>query len=310
MSEFLLQETPITDRVAIYSHGSSEMLNAFSNVCDWFESIGFKYARTRYGDYRRILEDHQRFQRGRDFAEVKAEFDDAFLEVTMITRIHGDIASMPPEQFYNQLKKVTTGRAKRFDGKPDESRNFLFELSTAARFIRAGFQVDISGICDIVVDIGSSKTLFVECKRLSSFNRIEKALKEARKQIHTRISQKIDKRHLYGLIATNIDELHNYRPDKVFRNVPAITSFHIGENRKVILDHKDSFFSARHPKVIGVLVESNRSEYVDEADDEKSFAASRHSTMLHYMRSDSETYKLFTGILPKLGNQDYIKSSV
>ncbi len=77
----------------------------------------------------------------------------------------------------------------------------------AARFLKAGYEVDLRTITDIEVQIGDRK-LYVECKRIKSVKQLGKRISKANNQIRTRINKEISNKNR-GMIALNLTDLLN-----------------------------------------------------------------------------------------------------
>jgi len=176
-----------------YYRDLRDFLCLYRETCEWFSSIGFEWADTRYG----IYENH--FAKFEELAELKGAssvdieikhaFDNAYLEANEIVRVYSDLRQFEHTQFYEQLRKALSGQEYRGRVDNDQARDFLFELSTATRFLRAGCEVELSEVCDIVAEIPEG-TIFIECKRMKSVNKIAKNIKKASEQIKKRIGKK------------------------------------------------------------------------------------------------------------------------
>ena len=102
-------------------------------------------------------------------------------EAIQIADIHSILKVHHSDQFRKTLKQAIYGISFRDkDPGKDGSRNFAFELSVAANYALSGLDVDLSTTTDVVV---VSPSILVECKRVSSFNKIRARIDEAIDQI-------------------------------------------------------------------------------------------------------------------------------
>ncbi|MEJ2715183.1 MAG: hypothetical protein P8014_18760 [Acidihalobacter sp.] len=110
------------------------------------------------------------------FLQTVSELED-IIEFSNRLRCHGS------KRFIDAMKLAIKGPLFRAgaEGVPaHKSRNYLFELIVAARFVESGQLVDLSKPTDVVV---VDLNLAVECKRVSSDSKVEKRVKAAIEQI-------------------------------------------------------------------------------------------------------------------------------
>lgn len=133
-----------------------------------------------------------------------------FFEITQLNKLISLINSSKVNISDKQLSQLVGGRAYRFDEKHDDSaRNLFFEADFALRFVKSkeNFKTinlnyeEIEDECDIVID----EKIIVECKNVSSKKQIYERIKQANKQLTTRLQ------HLAtdaaGLIALDITQI-------------------------------------------------------------------------------------------------------
>nr|VVV06028.1 hypothetical protein AW0309160_03512 [Aliivibrio wodanis] len=288
-----------------YPHKIEDIQAMYEEVCTWFDSLGFSYVRTRYGIYKGVFSEFLRVVQERDapedLAEFKLKFDNAYIEVHEAIRIYNGLKDHDETQFLEQLKKVLSGQEFRAKSSDDQARDFLFELSVATRFINAGYNVDLKGICDVVVDLGNNKTLFVECKRVKSNKKLEKNVKKANEQLKKRL-KKTGKPNAVGLVAVNItDILPKLEKLPVNSNVTG-TQFHRVASRKYIFQNVLSLMSNKFVGCLGVMCESSMMNYLAIPSQLNGFQCSRHTDHIPY----SNNSPLYENLSKKLSNQDII----
>lgn len=97
----------------------------------------------------------------------------------------------------------------------DNSRDFMYELLIAAYFKSKGFRIEFNDMADVVA-FKNSDTLYIECKRLTSPNSLEKNLKKAEKQLASRTDK-----NAYGLVFIDIancilDKINIYEYSNIY----------------------------------------------------------------------------------------------
>lgn len=290
-----------------YFHNLKDVFDKFSEVCAWFDELGFSYARTRYGFYEKSFKAFEDSAYGGIKKNVtldqKRTFDNAYLEANEIIRVQADISTINSDQFIEQLKFVLSGQEFRNQTSNDAARDFLFELSIASRFIRAGYSVSLNGICDVVVTIDDGYVLFVECKRIKSEKKISDNVKKANKQIANRI-QNYAQPKAKGLIAINITDLipetNNLYPDSP--NAGSIIHKFLMNN--FLNSHTRSIFAGKSKHCVGVLCESSKVHYFSGRSPQQGLQYSRHTSFAPYETPGSLSYKIIESVAPKICNQN------
>lgn len=288
----------------IYKRDFSDLLSKFEEVCGWFDDLGFRFAITRYGIYHKNLKNLNELSSGKNvfkdasnesLVSIMKEMMNSHVEANEIIRIYNDFKGIDSQEYIEQVKKVITGQEFRATSESDPARDFLFELSIAARFMRAGFRVSLKGICDVEVKLPDGRSLFVECKRVKSLKKLSKNIKVANQQIVRRIKDSSSLKNI-GMVAVNVTDLLSKSSSIVSEDPKMTTSEHRALLRNFILKNLESFNAGGNKKCIGVLCESSISNLVPGG-----LIYSRHITNVRYENDD-----LFERLMPQLSNQDIV----
>jgi hypothetical protein len=102
-----------------------------------------------------------------------------------------------------KLKLIAGGRDFAALDVDSQSRNAQFELRIASYFCQNGCEVDISNDTDVIA-LTDRYAFFVECKRVSSKNKLRTRLSEARRQLARRMPRNGRKQRPLGCIAVDV----------------------------------------------------------------------------------------------------------
>jgi hypothetical protein len=279
-----------------------DFLGLYRDTCEWFTSIGFEWAGTRYGTYEKHFYDFERAAESGDEPsvniDVKRAFDNSYLEANEIVRVYSDLKHIDQSGFHEQLKKVLSGQEYRGQVDNDQARDFLFELSTAARFLRAGFEVELTGVCDIVAEIPEG-TLYIECKRMKSLNKIPKNIKKATEQIKKRIGRNPSTK-LLGLVAANVTDLV-ISPTFLSPDSPeAATELHRTLSNKFLGEQfRELTPKSTSKRLLGTMVESSSMWYLSERSPVSGLAYTRHTNFIQLAMPE-----IIEKLGPRICNQD------
>lgn len=111
-----------------------------------------------------------------------------------------------PKGAEEKLNQVVGGRDFAALDKDTLSRNTQFELRIASYFCQAGYSVNMSNLTDVIAT-RDENTYCVECKRVASYTALIKRLKQARKQLMTRLRPSILNSRNYGIIAMDVTKV-------------------------------------------------------------------------------------------------------
>jgi hypothetical protein len=179
-----------------------ETIRRYDEVKEWLESKG-------------ILINNKRFQRSRKLINkgYSGTLEDnhnilwAYIDLHDLFEIYSHLREIKSNGLIKTLKKITGGHEllseEKSDGGSGHGRNFTFELFTAARLARAGYQVTFNTLADINF-IASGSQIHVECKRIKSHKNMEQNIKKAMSQIEIRCGNCSSDR---GIVAISISKL-------------------------------------------------------------------------------------------------------
>lgn len=267
--------------------------------------MGFEWAITRYGAYEKHFSDFERFAESGDKSsiniDVKRAFDNAYLEANEIIRVYSDLQHIDQSDFQGQLRKVLGGQEYRGRVDNDQARDLLFELSTAARFLRAGYKVELSGPCDIVAEIPEGR-VYIECKRIKSIKKISKNIKKATMQIKKRIGRNLRAKAL-GLVAVNVTDLISF-PSFLMPDSPkAATELHRTLSNKFLNDQRSELTpKSASRRLLAVMVESSAMWYLSERSSISGLAYTRHTNFIQLAEP-----RVIEALAPRICNQDIVK---
>ncbi len=191
-----------------------DLSDQYNDAYQWFESFGFSVAVTRIRKYKDCIDELAHYYRSGtlDTAQFKRDFPcqvTALSEAMELMRIHKGLADLYCSDLQDKIKFVLSGK----EGRPsasdfDPSRDIAFELLLASRCRQAGLKIDIGDKADLVVYCNGME-LFLECKRLKSSDKVNKRIKHALRQLHSRYKSAQSPTSARGLLALSITDLIN-----------------------------------------------------------------------------------------------------
>lgn len=289
-----------------YSHQLDNLISLYAEACEWLSGLGISYSKNRYGVYKQhfekfteIANNHNNLE-NEELLSFKKKFDNAYLEVNQLIRIYDRLKEIDSGEFTEQIRKVASGQEFRANSENDQARDFLFELSIASRFMKAGFSTSLTGICDVVVDLVGDGKLFVECKRIKSQAKIGTNIKKASKQIYSRVKADASSK-VYGLIAINVSDLlpslSALRPNSMKEG----TAIHRAISNNFIRTNLDQITSERQGKSLGVMCVSEVMTHLLVGANTPGLFYSRHTEFIPYSKS-----RILEELAPRISNQDII----
>ncbi|KAG8155160.1 hypothetical protein [Burkholderia catarinensis] len=221
---------------------SKHVAAELDDACDWLESLGLILPGNRFAAYKRTINRYLETEASEYGDKELHELVHALREAGDLIRIWRALENLDSTDFLTRLKKVTGGQAFKWNVPTDSSRDFVFELTVAARFLRGGYPVDLTGIADLVAHC-ENRRIYVECKRVKSASKILTRTREASKQLQQRL-QADGSSLSRGLAAIRVTDALNPDGklviDRVVEEFQAICNAsltdYINQNRKFLVD--------------------------------------------------------------------------
>jgi hypothetical protein len=289
----------------VFVEEGTRIETAFVEACEWLKSLGVFSASNRFAAYLKLFED---FQRERP---ESLESDEGFLnyiaalgEASELIRIRKWMGQIDSSAYLTQLRKVTSGKAFKSQVGADPARDFAFELAVAARFLAAGYPVDVTSIADTVAHVGQHK-IYVECKRVQSPSKVFMRLAEARDQLTIHLKADISSKSR-GLVACRITEVLN--PEgRIAIFADALDFRRAGEAalQDYARANEEKLRRCSGKKQLGILFENSLHGVVYNQTDpnsEPAFMNCRGATFYYYGLGERDA-RLVTDMAPNLSNQ-------
>jgi hypothetical protein len=236
-----------------YIHEGDELLADYRSACEWLNTLGLRGSSTRYAGYEKFLLGEEPEEQDDDSLRFIIELTNAQLEASELLKIHSAFYDKDLSEFKEQISKALKG--KEFPTENDSSRNFLFELSIASRFLKAGFSVHLTADADVFAIGEDGVPIIVECKRLKSVRKIGRNVKRAAKQVEACANSK-SLAHYIGLIAVDMTELMQRTEFTFPATVEQAQALHGELSRDLVLKHQHELEKGFHPQIMGVLCQT------------------------------------------------------
>lgn len=289
----------------VYVEEGERIEAAFIEVCDWLKSLGVFTASNRFATYLTLLKSFRRDKpESLQSDESFLNYITALAEASELIRIRKWLGQVDSATYLEQLKKVTSGKAFQSQVGADPARDFAFEMSIAARFLAAGYPIDVTSAADTIAHVGRQR-IYVECKRVQSPLKVMKRLGEARDQLLTRLKADMSSKSR-GLVACKITQVLN--PRGRIALFPRALDFRRESEAALqgyVRDHEDELKRCLGKKQLGILFENNLQGVVydkHDPDSEPAFINCRGTTLYHY-RLGEDDRRLVMGMAPSLSNQ-------
>lgn len=177
-----------------------ETIKKFEEAKSWLESKGIRVNSSRFQKNKKLLLKNSPSTTDQDFELLWAN-----AELHDLSEIHSYLSNIDSSNLTDSLRKIVKGPVllaqEKKDGGSIHGRNFSFELYTASRLAKAGYDVTFDTDADI--NFIKSEVLFhVECKRVISENNMDSLIEKAIKQIDKRCSDN-DR----GIVAVSVSKL-------------------------------------------------------------------------------------------------------
>ncbi|MNM65002.1 hypothetical protein D3C81_764220 [compost metagenome] len=190
----------------------AEARATFDDVCNWLTDLGIQYHNTRLHKYKTLLIDLANAEARGDYAHFENKSGTArgingAFEAQELIRIHEGLRHEKHPQLVERLRRILQGH-ELFASDKSSGRDLSLELSVAARFAKHGHVIDFGHIADLSVMFHDT-SVFVECKRLKSKNKVKVRIKDGLDQLHQRYRVYEPQGEARGLLVLSIGALFN-----------------------------------------------------------------------------------------------------
>lgn len=185
-------------------------------ICAWFQDIGIKFSITRVGKYRAIFAALTEAQRQNDMSIFyrrykELDYFNAIMEREQLQRIYTGMVGIKEKELIERLKKcVRSHELSLLDTDNRSGRDFSLELDVAAKFVKAGYEVDFAHDADVSAS-KDGHTFYVECKRLKSSEQVKDNIKKGLKQLINRYKSSKNPTKSRGLLVLSIGKIVNQK---------------------------------------------------------------------------------------------------
>lgn len=238
----------------------------YQNTLKWISGLGVNISPGRTQHYSKIIEYWKTAYRSASEQEGKDIFTDfvsTASEISDFIDIYKALHLEPIENLghiADKLKKGVNGpiHSAEESGATSTARNFIFEALVAARCHTPNCTVN--AILDAQSDTGikiRNKKIWVECKRITSLNKLEANVRKARDQLIRILNSKAGSGHR-GMIAIDFSKIQN-EGDKLLVKED---DFHLQQSVTQIMDlfiqqhsHQwEKVYKSQTKKIIGTML--------------------------------------------------------
>jgi len=190
-----------------YRHKSQELTSKGKEALEWLREHGGSVRADRYHSYIRSIEHFGEDGKSPDTEDEFYKFLNSHSEINELIRVYEALQSIESSHYQNTLKRIASGKVFRGASSHEPERDFLYELSVASRILRAGYEVELNQLSDIVTVV-DGRRVYVEVKRIKSKGQLGKRISEANKQLVRRISHDSSSQSI-GFAAIGLTDLMN-----------------------------------------------------------------------------------------------------
>lgn len=217
---------------------TSRFMNQLDDAIEWLSNKGFRAQCSRYSRYRNYIDDFYKPYSSIDELELKfARLNSAAQECIELVLIYEKFKSERSIGFNDRLKQIVNGQDFYYNTmKSDQARDFLYELTVAAKFKSLGYTIDFDQTIDVIAK-RKDDVIFIECKRIKSTKALEENFGKAGKQLMKSVSS-----GSYGLIFIDVynciaDRIRDYEYSSIIdmnKELKNIVSSFEHENKRLI----------------------------------------------------------------------------
>lgn len=242
------------------------IFDQYSATMRWMAGLGVKLDPGRTCHYERTVghwKDTYKTATADEGRQIFPDFVGSMFELFDFVSIYKAFQGIPAHQLTSlieKLQRAVNGPINAADETPDSTaaRNFLFEAAVAAKAHRP--EKGIEAILDATSDTGVSingKRLWIECKRITTLERIEPNVRKASRQLEEILEREPGSGRL-GIVALDVSKIFN-RGDRIFvaRNDSELLASVDRIMDKFIWEHSriwQRVYERRHRRIIGTII--------------------------------------------------------
>lgn len=251
--------------MSIPTESYEAIFEQYSAAIKWMDDLGVKLNPGRTSHYERVLrywKDAYKTASVDEWRKICPDIFSSVFEVHDFVNIHRAFRNLPPNQLVSivdKLQKGVNGPINVADETPQSTadRNYLFEVSVAAKAHRP--EKGVEAILDSRSDTGiriAGKKIWIECKRVTTFDKIERNVRDASRQLQKVFNKEVGSGHR-GIVAIDISKVLNSGSkifvatddDELLASVNHMMDEFIAQYSGIWQD----IYKRRHRKVIGTI---------------------------------------------------------
>lgn len=248
----------------------------YTETIEWMSSIGVKFGKGRTSHYDKSLDYWKDNFKTASDEETKKRFSDfvsSVFEIHEFIGIHESLKGVPIKNLKTiagKLQKAVNGPIKASDETEisTTARNYLFEVIVAAKAHNPSR--DVTAILDAKSDTGikfHNKKLWVECKRVTSPEGIERNVRKASNQLERILKNSVGSGHR-GIVALEVSKIFDSGEGLLVRKNDEELSKTIANMTELFISKYSEIwqkvFSRKSQKIIGLIV---RTSYMATSED-------------------------------------------
>lgn len=252
--------------MSIATESYAAVYERYSKAIGWMAEIGVKLGPNRLAHYDKVVrawkEDYETASE-EEGSRIFPDFVVSVFEIHDFLDVYSAFKDTPREELGCIIAKLEKGvngpvNAASETLRSKGARNYLFEAATAARSHRpeSGVEAILEADSDTGVRVGKSK-VWIECKRLTSPDRIYDNVRKATKQLEANLRKKVGSGHR-GIVALDISKILNQGDKILVQDTEAelLSSVDSFMDQFIRQYHREweKIYERRDKKIIGTLI--------------------------------------------------------
>ncbi|MBK7490695.1 MAG: hypothetical protein KBF68_01160 [Nitrosomonas sp.] len=258
--------TSTESRLSIPTETYQTVFEQYMATMNWMAELGIKLKPGRTSHYEKIIEhwkDTYKTATTNERQQIFPDFVSSMFEISDFVSIYKAFGSIPVHQLTSVIEKLQKGvngpiNAADETPKSTDARNFLFEAVVAAKAHRPnkGIEAILNARSDTGISLNGKK-IWVECKRVTTVNKIESNVRVASSQLESILAGEIGSGHR-GIVALDVSKILN-QGDQIFvtRNDSELLASVDRIMDRFIEEHShiwQQVYKRRHKKIIGTII--------------------------------------------------------